>query len=63
MSSKEQLKDALKRDKQLISDLKKEIQSRDLHIKLLQDELALKTKTIRTKDKNKWWQFWKIKTN
>jgi len=60
MSSKEQFRDALKRDKQLIVNIRKEIEAKDEHIKILRAEnFRLERKLIELKQAKKWWQFWK----
>ena len=60
MSSKEQFRGALKRDKQLITNLQKAIQVRDDYVKVLEEEnLRLKLKHIEVTRKKKWYQFWK----
>ena len=63
MSSKEQFRDALKREKQIINELKKIISERDTTIiKLrqlnhqLKNQLSGLPKQYKLK---KWWQFWK----
>jgi hypothetical protein len=58
MSSKEQFKDALKKEKQIIVDLKKEIQSKDLIIREQKDQIAVLKVRIDLK-KKLWYQFWK----
>lgn len=65
MSSKEQFKDALKRDKELLrsqSDLiaeqGKELVLRQRHI----NDLQMEIKKLKEKLNKKWWQFWKYKT-
>lgn len=62
MSSKEQYKDALKRDKQIINDLNKKVIEQELTIRNLKDELLylrLKNGSSVTVTDKKWWQFWK----
>jgi hypothetical protein len=62
MSSKEQFKDALKREKQIIIDLKKELTEKDNIIRNLRSELFdYRMKNIKsiTVEEKKWWQFWK----
>ena len=60
MSSKEQFRDALKRENRLISNMRLEIQMRDSHVKFLEEEnLRLKLKIIELQRQKKWWQFWK----
>jgi len=56
MSSKEQFKDAIKRDKQIIVDLKKEIQLKDNIIKEQNQQISILKIINRRK---KWWEFWK----
>jgi chromosome segregation ATPase len=58
MSSKEQFKDALKRDKQIIADLKKAIQEKDDVIKEQSHQIEILKARIDLK-KKKWYQFWK----
>jgi hypothetical protein len=58
MSSKEQFKDALKRDKEIISELNKKILLKDKIIKELNDQNSILGIRISLKQK-KWWQFWK----
>lgn len=63
MSSKEQYKDALKRERQIITNLKKEINDRDEIIRKLRAEnfhnkIQLRESTPNRK--KRWWEFWKI---
>jgi len=62
MSSREQFKDVIKRDKQTIVNLKRQLATRDKTIESLRVELGIsrianrELRKVRTK---KWWQFWK----
>lgn len=59
MSSKGQFKDALKRDKEIISELNKKILLKDKIIKELNDQNSILRIRISLKQKKWWWQFWK----
>jgi len=63
MSSKEQFRDALKRQRQTISELKTEIQKKDItiqNLRQLNHQLKNQLSGLPTKRKlKKWWQFWK----
>jgi len=67
MSSKQQFKEALKEDKKIIANLRKDLQLRDTHITLLQKDCSkLKQENNALKPphpfrymKKKWYQFWK----
>jgi len=58
MSSKEQFKDALKRDKRTIIELAKEIDVKNQIIKEQENQLKHFRLLLQFKNK-KWWQFWK----
>lgn len=61
MSSKEQFRDALKRENRVITDLRRTIEIKDRGITLLrQENLRLKLQNIELKRKRQWWQFWKL---
>ena len=61
MSSKEQFRDALKRENRVITDLRRTIEIKDRGITLLrQENLRLKLQNIELKRKRQWWQIWKL---
>jgi hypothetical protein len=60
MSSKEQFRDALKRENKVTSDLRRVIEIKDQSITLLrQENLRLKLQNIELQRKRQWWKFWK----
>jgi len=62
MSSKQQFREALKGDKKIIADLKKEIELKDEIIKKQKNNLEFNKVVIEELIKassRKWWQFWK----
>jgi regulator of replication initiation timing len=62
MSSRQQFKEALKGDKKIIADLKKEIELKDASIKRMIIEnrsLKIVNEDLVNKLCKKWWQIWK----
>ena len=62
MSSKQQFREALKGDKKIIADLKKEITLRDEAIRKLQNNVNFQkvvNEQLMGIHNKKWWQFWK----
>jgi len=59
MSSKQQYKDAIKRQKQRISDLTK--MNKNLELKIWQANEIIKShqRTLKRLRYKKWWEFWK----
>lgn len=61
MSSKEQFREAMKRDKRIMAELRNQIQVKDKIIQDLRFQLRQQNnKTIQTyRQTKRWWQFWK----
>jgi len=62
MSSREQFKDVIKRDKQTIVNLKRQLATRDKTIESLRVELGMAriaNRELRKVRDKRWWQFWK----